>query len=299
VDHFPVFTHSIPLPSVCSRIERKVGQNPKDDSKKKGDLTEIFTVSGKQADDTTGASKTKSKVKKNLIDKMEEISEKCRAYAVVAEDAEFLALIKFMKSELQIMADADLIKTTETFITNVLPKLALIANYDLTQGNMDELTAFKSEYMAIFNKPKGNVQDTAKLTAKLNVLFTLADAVLAKIDAIVQSARKSQPDFVNEYKRKRIIPKAAKRTRSLQLTVLDDATGLPLAKANVTVIKKAGSDLVKNVKRSGKQGKVINAIMADGEYDYEVTFNGCVTEKGSFFVNDGITTEVVVRMKAS
>lgn len=261
-------------------------------------ITEIFSVAGKQADDTSGALKSKSKVKKKLIDKMQEISEKCRAYAAVAEDADFMTLIKFMKGELQNKADADLVKTAGTLAENVLPKLALIADYDLTQANLDELLALKLEYMAIFNKPKSNVLESAKLTERLNVLFTLADAVLAKIDAIVQSARKSHPAFVDEYNRKRIIPKAAKRTRALQLTVLYDASGLPLPKANISIMKKAGgADLAKVVKRSGKQGRITNDLMEAGEYDYEVSFNGCITEKGSFFVNDGIMTEVTVRMK--
>ena len=204
-----------------------------------------------------------------------------------------------MKGELLKLADADLVKTAETFYNNVLPKLALVADYDLVQADMDELLVLKNDFLAIYTKPKGNIKETAQLTALLNTLFAMADKVLLKIDAMVQSAYKKEPAFVEEYNRKRIIVKTAARTRALQLTVLNDANGEPLPKAKVTIKAKAGSDLVKNVKRSGKQGIVNKDILADGGYDYEVEYNGCVKEKGSFFVNNGVTTKVVVRMKKS
>jgi hypothetical protein len=262
-------------------------------------VTQIFTVSGQQKDDKTGITKSKSQLNMKLVEKIEEISIKCRAYAAVAEDVAFMSLIKFMKGELLKLADADLVKTAETFYNNVLPKLALVADYDLVQADMDELLELKNDFLAIYTKPKGNIKETAQLTALLNTLFAMADKVLLKIDAMVQSAYKKEPAFVEEYNRKRIIVKTAARTRAMQITVVDDATGEPMPKAKVTIKAKAGPDLAKIVKRTGLQGIVNRDILADGEYDYEVEYNGFVKEKGSFFVNNGVTTKVVVRMRKS
>jgi len=263
-------------------------------------VAEIFRVSGLQKDDKTGVTKTKTQLKKLLIDQIVDISGKCVAYATVAEDNEFLTLINFSKGELLRMADADLVKTALTFHDNVLPKLALVADYDLVQAELDELLTLKSDFLAIYTKPKGSIKETAQLTAQLNKLFALADKVLVKIDAIIRSAHKKEPAFVDEYNSKRIIIKTPSRTRALLLTVLDDATGEPLPKAKVTVMaKSSGTELVKNVKRSGAQGSVTKDVLADGEYDYEVEYNGCVKETGSFFVNNGVTTKGVVRMKKS
>ncbi|MEI6680720.1 MAG: hypothetical protein WCL21_19080, partial [Mariniphaga sp.] len=124
-------------------------------------VTQIFTVSGQQKDDKTGVTKSKSQLNRKLVEKIEDISIKCRAYAAVAEDVEFMSLIKFMKGELLKMADADLVKTAETFYNNVLPKLALVADYDLTEADMDELLALKNDFLAIYTKPKGNIKETA------------------------------------------------------------------------------------------------------------------------------------------
>ena len=262
-------------------------------------IAEIFRVSGLQKDDKTGVTKSKSQLKALLIDLIVDISGKCVAYATVTEDNEFLSLIKFAKTELQRMADADLVKTALTFHDNVLPKLESVAEYDLSQGSLDDLLSLNSDFLAIYTKPKGNIKETAQLTAKVNALFVLADKVLVKIDAIINSAHKSEPAFVDEYNSKRIIMKTPSRTRALLITVLNDATGEPFPKAKVTIKAKAGPDLAKIVKRTGKQGNATKDILTDGEYDYEVEYNGCITERGSLFINNGVTTKVVVRMRKS
>jgi hypothetical protein len=244
--------------------------------------------------------KSKSQLRKLLIDQIVDISVKCIAYATVVEDNEFLSLIKFAKGAMQKMADADLVKTAGTFHANVLPKLALVADYDLVQADMDVLQTLTSDFMAIYTKPKGNIKETAQLTAKVNTFFALADKVLVKIDAIIQSAQKKEPAFVYEYNSKRLIIKTPSRTRAFLMTVLNDATGEPLPKAKVTIkAKGGGSELSKTVKRTGPQGIITKDTSADGEYEYEVEYNGCVKETGTFFVNNGVTTKVVVRLKKS
>jgi hypothetical protein len=260
-------------------------------------ITEIFSVSGQQEDDKSGVTLTKSQLNKKLVEKIQEISEKCRAYATVAEDFEFLSLIKFMKGDLQRLADADLIKTAKTFHANVLPKLALVAEYDLVQADLDELLVLSDSFLDIYTKPKSNIKTKAQLTARLNVLFDLADAILLKIDAMVQSARKSEPEFVDEYTRKRAIVKTAARTLAFKLKVVDDATGLPFANAVVTYKATASADLAKNVKRSGPQGGITDKNLAVGEYSYMVEFGGYISATGTFNINEGVTTEVVVRLK--
>jgi hypothetical protein len=261
-------------------------------------IADLFNVSGAQKADKSGESKSKSKLRGLLIEQMVDISGKCIAYAGMAKDYAFESPVGFTKSELQMMADADLLKTAQTFYTNVMTKLPLVADYDLTQQDMDDLEGFTNDFNEVFTKPKANRKTTALLTAQIKTLFALADEVLDTIDKLVNSIHKKEPAFVDEYNKKRIIVKTPSRTRAWELTVLNDETGEPLPKAKVTVTgKSSGADLVKTVKRSGKQGGVIQDVTADGEYEYEVEYNGCIKEKGTFFINNGVTTKVVVRMK--
>lgn len=258
---------------------------------------EIFIVSGQQDDNNKGVTQTKSQLRTALIELMLEISEKCSAHATIADDLEFLSLTKFSKGSLVRMADADLVKTAETLNTNVLPKLSLIAEYDLKQTDLDQLVSTNSDFISVYTKPNSLRKETAQLTARLSQLFETGDNYLLKLDAMIQSARAKEPAFVNEYLGKRKLVKSATRTRALQLWVVDDATGEPFAKAKVKISSKAGADLQKSVKSTGPKGGMTQAIMEAGEYNYEVTFGGFTTGNGSFFINDGVMTEVIVRMK--
>ena len=263
-------------------------------------ITEIFRVSGSQEDDKTGETKTKSQLRSQVIDQIVDIAGKCVAYAGMAKDYAFESLVGFTRSDLLKMADTDLVKTANTFYANVMPKLLLVADYDLQQSDMDDLMKLIADFDGMYTKPKGNRKVTALLTAQLKALFALADEVLVTIDKLINSIHKKEPAFVDEYNSKRIIVKTPSRTRALEMQVLSDETGEPLPKAKVTLTaKSSGADLVKTVKRAGKQGGVMQDISADGEYEYEVEYNGCLKEKGTFFINNGVTTKVVVRMKKS
>ena len=260
-------------------------------------ITEIFSVAAQQQEDKSGVTKTKAQVKASLIENMVTISEKCVAYATVEEKLDFLALTKFMKSDLQRLADADLIKTAESLHKNVLPKFDDVKVYELKQAELTELLELKNQFLTIYTRPAGDIENSAKLTARLDLLFKGADAALEKMDAILQLSRVSAPDFYEEYTRRRTIGKTATRTRALQLWVVDDVTGLPVAKAKVKVRFKSGTELAKVVRSTGGKGGMIVASLDAAEYEYEVSYGGYVTSTGSFFVNDGVMTEVVVRLK--
>jgi len=181
----------------------------------------------------------------------------------------------------------------------VLPKLTQVADYDPTQAELDELLALKNEFLAIYTQPRGKIKESKILTTSLGSLFDNADKILLKIDALVQSVQKKEPEFVEAYFNKRVITKTASRTRAMQLSVLNDATGEALPNARISIAAKSGADLTKVVKRSGKQGSITTNNLPDGEYQYTVEYNGLQKETGTFFVNAGTTTRVEVRMKKS
>ena len=260
-------------------------------------VTEIFSIAAQQEADHSGVTMTKQRQRDSLAKKMESISEKCRGYATVAEDLDFRKLITFMKGELHNMADAALITAAERLYTQVMPRLPDIADYNLGESDMAELLDFKNQFLAIYTKPEEAIVDTAKLTERLATLFGLCDALLEKMDAIVLAGRTLDPDFYDGYTRMRVLGQAASRTRALQIGVVDNESGLPVAKARVAYWFKSGSELQKSVKVSGAKGGISKNSLDAGEYLYEVSFEGYNTERGSFFVNDGLMTEVIVRLK--
>lgn len=273
-------------------------------------VTEIFAVSELQERDNTGVTKTKKSTREALIQQMLKISRKCVGYASGVNDEVFLQLIRFGESELKHMADADLVKKAEDMFTVVTPKLADLDGYNITEDDLDTLSGLKNDFVSIYTAPIGNKKTKAKLTERLNLLISNADGVLSKMDDQVGALYDIDPDFCDEYKRNRVIVKLAKRQRAFQMWIVDNETGLPVEKAVVKIMKKNGSDvtkasgsggseLAKVVKTAGAGGGIINNNMEAGEYVYEVSLGGYVTEVGTFFINDGLMTEVRVGLRKS
>lgn len=273
-------------------------------------ITEIFAISEQQERDQSGVTQTKQKVKAALIAQMEKISKKCVGYASGANDAVFLQMIRVATSQLKAMADADLVKKAEDMATIVRPKLTVLTGYNITASELDILTGLKTDFVSIYTAPTGNKKTKSQLTEKLNELFGSTDTVLGKMDDQVGSLFDTDAAFHNEYFKKRVLVNLARRLRAFQMWITDDVTGMPIKNAVVKIWMTAdsngvkakqskGADLVKNVKKAGAQGGLVQNNMSAGEYSYEVSLGGYVTVTGTFFINAGQTTEVRVKLVRS
>jgi len=273
-------------------------------------ITEIFAISEQQERDQKGVTQTKQAVRAALIAQMEKISRKCVGYASGVNDNVFLQIVRVAASQLKAMADADLVKKAEDMVTIVTPKLPALAGYNITASDLDSLTGLKTDFLSIYTAPAGNKKTKSQLTEKLNALFGSTDTVLGKMDDQVGSLFDTDAAFHDEYFKKRVLVKLAKRQRAFQMWVTDAETGLPIKNAVVKLWMKAdsngmkaaassGPELAKIVKKAGAQGGIMQNSMAAGEYSYEVLLGGYVTATGTFFVNNGQMTVVRVKMVKS
>lgn len=261
-------------------------------------LVQIYAVRELQERDYKGVTKTKKVLRKELTDKLVWVTRKSSGYASGVDDLDLLQLVKIPKSTFLLMADADLVKKTEDIINILKLRIADLLGYGIVMEDLETLETLKNDFKNIHTKPIGNRENTSILTKQLDSLYEETDAVLKKMDDQVGSVFDTHPEFHDEYFAKRAIVKLAKRIRALQMFVVDDETGEPMVKAIVTIRPKVkGTDLMKSVKKTGTSGGIYYNNLLAGEYDYEITFGGYVTETGSFFINDGIMTDFVVRMK--
>ncbi|MEI6062007.1 MAG: carboxypeptidase-like regulatory domain-containing protein, partial [Bacteroidota bacterium] len=158
------------------------------------------------------------------------------------------------------------------------------------------LLALADEFSAVYTLPGKSVRKHVLHTGRLSELFALCDGLLKKIDALALTERTSMPGFYAEYQRMRVITDSASRQWALQFTVLDEITGNPVEKAQVSARAKGGSELDKSVKVTGPSG-VCYMSLDPGEYTYEVEFGGFGKQKGDFFINEGLRTDIEVKLK--
>jgi hypothetical protein len=92
---------------------------------------------------------------------------------------------------------------------------------------------------------------------------------------------------------------AMRHTGDLTVKALDDATGNPIAGADVKGKKKGLTELTKSVKLTGTDGMTRFKPLPVGEYDVFVTAPEYVQGTEPVTVVEGVVTEVVVRLRKS
>jgi hypothetical protein len=270
-----------------------------------GYVAEIFTVSEKQERDFKGVTKNKRAIRDALIKMILKVSKKSVGYASGASDEEFLGVIRFGKSHLGHMADAQLLEKAEDLVKIVTPKLPELAGYLVTANDMDTLSGLTDDFRKIYTVPTGNKKSKATLTKQLKLLYSKTDEVLVKIDKQVDALFDTDTEFHDRYFKNRALVNLGKRYRALQMWLTDNETGLPLSNAVVKVYMKADgtsmptnpdNTLLKFVKKSGEKGGIYQNNMPAGEYIYEISKGGYVTATGTIYVNDGVMSLVRVGM---
>jgi hypothetical protein len=85
----------------------------------------------------------------------------------------------------------------------------------------------------------------------------------------------------------------------ITVQVLDNETSEPLANADVMAKKRAGTDMIKSVKRTEIDGFAIITTLEPTVYDCQVVLDSYITEPGSFTITSGIMKNLTVRMHKS
>jgi 5-hydroxyisourate hydrolase-like protein (transthyretin family) len=246
---------------------------------------------------TKGTTAGKQQTKDLLALKIAEMAGMARAFAVIEGDVQLQKLMQIAKSKLVIASDLKLIGKAKEVLEKIVALGGKLTRYGITEQHIADLTALIEQYTLTMPQPRSGIDDRKHTNEELLALLKTGDVAIEKMDALVEIVRYSNELFYTDYYTRRKIIDKGSRTRALQLLVLDDVTGLPVAKAKVTVRFKAGTELAKVVRSTGGKGGVVVGSMDAGEYEYEVSYGGYLTSTGSFFVNDGVMTEVVVRLK--
>jgi len=200
-------------------------------------------------------------------------------------------------SKLALAADLKLIGKANEVLDKIVSLDDKITVYKITDQDIADLTALIEQYTLTMPQPRSGIDNRKHTNEELVALIKTGDGAIEKMDALVEIVHYSNELFYTDYYTRRKIIDKSSRTRALQLWVMDDVTGLPVAKAKVVISNMADTEAKRIVKSTGAKGGITQDTLAAGEYLYEVAYGGYVTEKASFFVNDGVMTEVVVRLK--
>jgi hypothetical protein len=246
--------------------------------------------------DKTLFTEDKKQSKDQLILKTVEVSGMIRAYAVIQENSLLEQQMKLAKSNLALLTDLALSAKVEEVLGKAAELSPNLTDYGVNQELTDSLSAQLGRFNLNLPQVRNNISDHKHSLEEMQRVMDNGDVLLKKMDALMEIIRYSNASVYSDYRNRRKVIETGHRKRSLHLWVTDDTSTEPVSKASVTIHSKNHTELPKVVKSSGPKGGVFVDSLDAGEYSFEVSFNGYQTTAGTFFVNDGIRTDLTVHM---
>ena len=149
----------------------------------------------------------------------------------------------------------------------------------------------------IFRKPNLAKKGKKTYTVQLKKLFAVLKVFQAKLDSIVEGVSDEHFEFWATYQNTRVVPKLGVHKTSFMLLVLDALTNKGKPNVLIHIWLKGEPQLAKNIKKSGKKGRINIRTLPEGEYVYEIVYLSYKTLTGSFFIHQGEFTKLQVVME--
>jgi hypothetical protein len=260
-------------------------------------LDEVLTIMNALGMVIKGIAAEKKNVEGLISTKTSEIAGMIKAYAIIAGDQQLRDKVTISRTSFLKMADTVQLAKAQEVHDLAEEMQEDLETYGVTEAEVESLQTLIGTYTAIMPQPRMGIVEHKHTKEELMAKVAEGEETVKKMDAMVEIKRYKEPQFYSDYWASHKIIDTGSRTRSLQLWAEDEDTGEPILKAKVVVKRKGGTDMIRSVKMTGKKGGMFENNLEPGEYTYEVAFGGFVTENGSFFVNDGVMTEVRVKMK--
>ena len=136
--------------------------------------------------------------------------------------------VGFSLSDFRRMTDVDLKDYAENMLKKAEAIISDLATYGITEETQKALSEAIKAHDAWMEKPRMGITEKKQATVRLGELFTIADATLKKIDAIIEIVRLTQANFYVGYKSARRLVDFNTGVIALKATAVDIANGKPL-----------------------------------------------------------------------
>lgn len=167
-----------------------------------GTVALIQTLGNQQGTNLTGLSLAKNNLRKLMATRAMIVRNKIGPYAHVTGNAELAARVNVTASDFTRGADTE----ADDIAIRILEaaeahEAALVADYGLKAGQIDDLESAIQGYSALIGRPMAAIKSRRTTTQKIDTEFDKADAALKNvIDPLIFSLELEHPAFVEGYR---------------------------------------------------------------------------------------------------
>jgi hypothetical protein len=269
-----------------------------------GNLSHIGSIKEKKSASVAGISEKKEKIKADLIQKAFNIANKTMVFAKMVENPVLANEVKCTESILSHIKDGKLIDMANLIYSRANANLELLKEYGVTADGLKELKSAISLMETTIPSIRIERNEGVALTRQLKALFAANEAILEKIDLLVQLVRYSHPEFYTGYKSNRKLPSKKSTTLSLTAKVTSATNGEPLKGARVvlTPVAKPGvATTTKSTKpvekKTAEKGMLRVKNLPEGVYSITIEKTGYATITLTVSITDGEMTTLHVKME--
>ncbi|MEI8047083.1 MAG: carboxypeptidase-like regulatory domain-containing protein [Bacteroidota bacterium] len=259
----------------------------------RANCTEIDSLIARQGVDKSGLADTKEMKREAAIVAGLDVAKRIVAYATIEENPTLIKEAKLSESELRKLADTKLAPKLMAVVTLATTHAAKLVDYGVTAEVTAKLNDAIMAYAAAVPQPKLGIDETKQITAALEGFFKKNDLILRKMDALVELEKASTPVFYQSYKNLRKVVVTGKGSLAMKGLVKNAATGQGIPNVDIMIELaddgriKAGSELVKIVRRTAGKGNFILKSLPEGAYNLTISKLGYVTQVKTVNVVDG------------
>jgi hypothetical protein len=238
-----------------------------------GNMDQIQVIREIRAADRTGNTRKKVLLRQDLIAKALDISRKAGAYARLVQNVVLAQEVFFRESTL-IRSTDSLLKDRATLILNkAKERLDELTSYGITEEALKALQTAIDLFSASIPKTRLDITERKQSAIRLARLFELNDALLEKLDDLMEIVRISQSDFFNAYQSNRKVVETSTATLALKATVSDALTKERIKGVKVSFVfqngnltPSSGKAEIAQVKITSEKGMFLIKSLAAGEY---------------------------------
>ena len=241
----------------------------------------------KQLFDKKGVTNSKQALKQVLATITGDYARKLYAYALFINDHVLIAETHITQSKIDIYSDATLLETAEGMYSRTTPLMTELTGYGITTGTQLELQNAIDNFASSIPSPRLSKTDSKEDTRHLKDQLKAADQTLAKIDAVIEIIRYTEPDIYKGYKLARKVMKYGTHTLAIKGKVTDADTKEPINGVTITFLHHDGTNLQPPViKKSAAKGGFTVKTMAEGIYKVKLSKVGYNDQVITIVVNE-------------
>ncbi|WP_320052254.1 carboxypeptidase-like regulatory domain-containing protein [uncultured Acetobacteroides sp.] len=269
-----------------------------------GNLLQIGLIKEKKSASTAGVSEKKEKIKTSLINKTFDIANKTMVFAKMVENPVLANEVKCTESILSHIKDGKLIDRANLIYSRASANLEPLKEYGVTADGLKELKSAIGLMETTIPSTRIERNEAVALTQQLKALFSANEAILEKIDLLMQLVRLSHPEFYTGYKSNRKLPSKKSTTLSLTAKVTSAVNGEPLKGARIVLtpvakpgIATAAKSSKPVEKKTATKGMLRIKNLPEGVYQVTIEKAGFATVTQTVSITDGKMTTLHIKME--